>query len=196
MSIRNTFSKVASVFVEIPPQQNKGTHDNSKPDNLLSALGLSRVVASPAPLVQVPDVPLDLPNIYRQFNVPVVAFVAEQALDLIDSIPHERAPNARRQMARGMLSALSRSTGVGPRDVAADASAKIAALDGYARDVSRQTENQIQRLEMEIAALQTQIEQKREAIGAERARTALTSKKCEEEADRLRLVVEYFGGSS
>jgi hypothetical protein len=179
MSIREVITKFFSLFIEIPPR-NK------------SAI---RPAGARAPL-PVPDQPLDLPGVYRQFKVPDVQFTAEQALDLIESIPPDRNPNARRQMARGMLNALGKSTGVGLRDVAADASAKIAALHGHAQEIDRQSAEHIQRWEAEIAAMQAQIDLKVQTITSERAKCAQLMSQCQEESSRLNKVVDYFGGDS
>jgi hypothetical protein len=200
MSIRNTFTKVASVFVE-RPQQNRPVPDPNTPsqDGLLSGvthlLGLSVGDArgTRTSVATVPDVPLDLSAIYRRFSVPVAPFSAEQALDLIEAVPQGVDRATRKRMACGMLNALTRSAGVVPRDVATDASAKIAALNEHVKELAQQTDSLIQRAEAEIQSLQGQIEQKRQTIVDERAKSGLLARKCQEESRRLGSVVEYFG---
>lgn len=150
------------------------------------------VPASAAPPVATPDGKVDFGALYAQANLPAAPFTAEQTLDMLAGLPADLPLEVRRQTVKVTLGAMGKAIGATPETIVADASRKLAALAAYSENVSRQTADAVAAGELEIAALQSQIEQVRRSIEAARQKQTQVQALCDAETDRLDDVLEFF----
>lgn len=135
---------------------------------------------------------LNFAAVYQEAGVSGSTFNAEQMLEMLGSLPRDLPLDVKRQTVKVSLNALGRSIGATPETLVADASRKLAALNAYVERLSTQTAEQIANSELEIAALQAQIEEKRKGIQAAKAQLSRISEQCNAESDRLDDVLEFF----
>jgi hypothetical protein len=74
----------------------------------------------------------------------------------------------------------------------ADATRKVAALEAYLESFNKKSEEFTKKVEGDIATLEAQIKEKRQAIETARRRVNDLSKFCDQEAERLDDVLEFF----
>jgi hypothetical protein len=151
-----------------------------------------RVPADTPPPTVGSDGAMDFTAIYRKAGLASSPFTAEQTIDMIASLPAELPLDTRRQTVRVMINAMGKAIGATPETVVADASTKLAALSAYAESVGQQTNGLLQNAEQDIAALQAQIEQKRNAMLEAQQLQAQVTTVCQAEAHRLEEVLEFF----
>jgi hypothetical protein len=151
-----------------------------------------KVTASATGLEIGPDGKPDFTSLYRQADLPSTPFSAEQMLDMLNSLPRELPLDTKRQTVNVTLSSVGKSIGATPETIVADASRKLAALAAYADSLARETAGFVSASELEIAALQAQIEEKRKAIQASQQKLQDAVRVCSTESDRLDDVLEFF----
>ena len=139
-----------------------------------------------------PDGKVDVTAIYASANLPTVAFTAEQTLQMLDKLPTSVSIDVRRQMMQVTLSTIGASMGASAETIVADASRKLAALSAYVTDLQKVTAERVQYAEAEIAALQARIEEQRGIIAATKQQVTTVQLQCEQEADRLDDILEFF----
>jgi hypothetical protein len=179
VSVRNALSRVASIFVET----GDAPRNHYQPGGIFSS--------PPPPKVAVPSIDFDA--IYRQNAVPKAAVTAEEALEMIASVPENLAPQNKKRMAAALVNAIATRQGATAAVAAADASAKIAALETHVNTLLKQAGEFANRTQAEIEALQRQIEQKRQAVEASNTQNTDLAQACRNESERLRAVIGYFG---
>jgi hypothetical protein len=145
-----------------------------------------------ASAVTAADGSVDFAALYQQAGLPQVAFTAEQLLEMLASLPTSLPLETRRQTVQVTLGSMGKAIGATQESVVADASRKLAALTAYCEQLGRQTAEQVAAAELEIAALQAQIDEKRRATEAARQQEARAAAACEAESDRLDDVLEFF----
>jgi hypothetical protein len=222
MSIRDKLKKAASLFVELSPDEPEtpapAETDNPLDWSRLTAEAEERahgqgqtktveqivqqtagpnldeihVPDQPVPPVVSSDGKLDVQVIYKQASLPTVSFTAEQVLEMLTSLPTELPLGVRRQTVKATLSTMGKTIGATPETVVADASRKLAALSAYTEAMAKQTAEFGTSAQLEIAALQAQIEEKRRAIDARQKELSMVIQLCEQEADRLDDILEFF----
>jgi hypothetical protein len=148
-------------------------------------------VTAPPP-VTTPDGRVDFTAIYTQAGLPAVTYTAEQMLEMLASLPPDLPLETKRQTVNVTLASLGKAIGATSETIVADASRKLAALAAYGEQLSRQTAELVANTELEIAALQAQIDEKRKAIQAAQHHDAEVTKLCEAESDRLDDILEFF----
>jgi hypothetical protein len=222
MALRDTLRKAAGLLVELPPEEPsaKPSATAAELDELLAELdsgssgspgrGATKAVeqivqdadgpnldeiavkaSSIAPAAG-PDGKVQFTAIYDQSGLPAVPFSAEQMLDMLNSLPLELPLDTKRQTVKVTLGSMGKTIGATPETIVADASRKLAALSAYMETLSRETAEFITTSELEIAALQAQIEEKRKAIQATQEKQAQARQMCDAESDRLDDVLEFF----
>lgn len=134
----------------------------------------------------------DFGAIYAQAGLPTVPFTAEQMRDMLNSLPAELPLAMRRQTMKVTLDALGKTVGATSDGIVADASRKMAALAAYAGSLSQQTKAQTAQAEQEIAALEAQIQEKRQAVARSQATLTEAVQRCNAESDHLDDVLEFF----
>jgi hypothetical protein len=135
---------------------------------------------------------MDFTAIYHRAGLAPSPFTAEQTIDMIASLPAELPLETRRQTIRVTINAMGKAIGATPETVVADASTKLAALSAYAESVGQQTSGLLKNAEEDIAALQAQIEEKRNAMLEAQQLQAQVMTICQAEAHRLEEVLEFF----
>ncbi len=138
------------------------------------------------------DGKVNLPVIYEAAGVPSTNFSAEQALEIINSLPTDLPLEVRRQTVKATLGAIGRTIGATPQTIVGDATRKVAALEAYLESFSKKSEEFTKKVEADIATLEAQIGEKRKAIESAQRRVAELSKFCDQEAERLDDVLEFF----
>jgi len=139
-----------------------------------------------------PDGKLDFSVLYRQALLPAAPFSAEQMLDMLESLPRELPLDTKRRTVAVSLDTVGKSIGATPETIVADASRKLAALAAYTESLSKDTAGFVAATELEVAALQAQIEEKRQAIRAAQSKLQDVTRVCAAESDRLDDVLEFF----
>jgi hypothetical protein len=145
-----------------------------------------------ASAVEQPD-DLDLSDIYEQERISPAPFAAEQALELLDALPKELTPETRRQVFNELLRA--RST-VPPEVVLEDARRKVGALTASVTAIPGQVTDFVAALETEIAHLENQIREKREAMEQAQTQQRRITQKCQAEIERLTVVLRLLGADT
>ena len=138
------------------------------------------------------DGKIQLPVIYKAAGVPEISFSAEQALEIINSLPADLPLEVRRQTVKATLNAIGKTLGATPQTIVGDATRKLAALEAYVESFAKKSEDYTKKVETDIAALEKQIEEKRKAITSTRQRAQELSQFCDQEAERLDDVLEFF----
>jgi hypothetical protein len=135
---------------------------------------------------------IDFPAVYAAAGLPEQTFTAEQALEMIASLPPNLPADVKRQTAQISINALGKATGTTIETIVADASRKIAAIHAYAEDTDGRTGKIVSDAESEIATLTAMIEEKRGVIlEAQRIREQV-QKACVAEVDHLDDILAFF----
>ena len=134
----------------------------------------------------------NLPLIYEAAGIPVSNFTAEQALEIINSLPADLPLEVRRQTVKATLSAIGKTVGATPQTIVADATRKLAALEAYLESFGQKSAEFTKKLETDIATLEAQIQERRKAIESAHKRVEDLSKYCDSEAEQLDDVLEFF----
>lgn len=150
------------------------------------------VPATASPTFTTPDGMIDFIMLYQQAGLPPSSFTAEQMLDMLASLPPELPLETKRQTVKVTLNSMGKALGATPDTIVADASRKLAALTAYVDNLSKHTAEFVSATEMEIAALQAQMEQKRAAIQEAQQKQTQTTQACSAESNRLDDVLEFF----
>lgn len=151
-----------------------------------------KVPSTPAPSVERADGSIDFGAIYTIAGLPPSPFTAEQALEILSSLPEELPMSAKRATMKVTLTAMGAALGVTPETVVADASRKLTALGAYAANFTEDATAYAAKAEAEIARLEGEIARRREGIASAQARQVRMVEICGKEADRLDDVLEFF----
>jgi hypothetical protein len=206
MRIGDTLKKAASLLVEFEDDPDASTAPPSPADQPVQAKTVEQIVREAdgpnldeikvpqdaKPPIPTPDGQLDFANIYRHAGLPPTPMSCEQVLEVMATLPTELPLETRRQTVRVTLNAMGRSLGATPETVVADASRKLAALASFADGYNRQAIDYVTKAEVEISALENQIEQKRQSIEKAKQQTSLVVDACQRESERLDDILEFF----
>ena len=128
---------------------------------------------------------LSLSEIYERANLPAVPMTAEQALEIIVSLPKKIRPETQGIVLREALT-------VKPEVVAEDARRKIGALGGFITDITAQVAEFVSGSEAEISEMESQITDRRRAIEQAQAQQRQHVQRCQAEIDRLSVVSQLL----
>jgi len=145
-----------------------------------------------SPQSMMTDLSVDFAGIYRQANLPSVAFTAEQMMGMLSELPTELPLDTKRRTVKVTLNTMGKSVGATPETIVADAYGKRTVLAAYVDSVSRQTEKLVASAEAEIARLRVQIEDKRVAIEVAQNKQVRAVQMCQAESAKLDNVLEFF----
>lgn len=155
---------------------------------------LDQITITPDP-TQAPTAPagqVDFASVYQKAGLPAVAFSAEQALDVIHSLPVELPIDVRRATVQATIQAMGKAMGVNTEGVIADAGRKVAALSAYEDLLSHQSDVYVKTLEAKIADIENQMAIHRAEIQKTRELLASAVGMCTTESARLEDVLEFF----
>ena len=210
MSLRNALHKAAGLFVDIPDQPSPvfdsldtpaPTAAPTKPrtveDVVKQAPGPNLdQIQTPADTAKTPpysaDGVPDFKAIYERSGVPAVPFGADEALQVVNSLPAELPMDIKRRTVGATLSAMGKAMGVTTDSVVADASRKIAALTSFTEQLTVQTNQYQGMIEQKIADLKKQIADCEAQHTEATDKLAKVVKACEAEGDRVDDVLEFF----
>lgn len=135
---------------------------------------------------------VDFAAVYSRAGLTPVPFSAEQALEVIASLPADLPLSVKRSTVQATLSAMGKAMGVDTASVLADAGRKLAALSAYEDNLNHQAEQYVGNLNGQIEELEKQIASHKLAM--ERANQLLSHavESCSTEANRLDDVLEFF----
>ena len=223
MSIKNVFKKAADLFVEFPEGQIDYATFAASQAKAASTSTPQPSTPAPSPTVSVKEIvertegpnldeitmteeqarevmaPGGVPDfekVYAKASLPKAGFGAEQAIEVMHSLPAELPLQVKRATVQATLTAMGKAMGqsasVNTESVVADASRKMAALSAYEDSLSLQSKKHVATMEAEIlsyqekiASLNTQITKTQELLA-----TALSH--CAAENEKLDDVLEFF----
>jgi hypothetical protein len=200
MSIKNTFRKVAELLVELPPEQIESVPEvaptRSVKEIVESSEGpnLSEITAPEEKVQSAVDNNgvVNFVTVYQSAGLPISPFTAEQALDVIASLPSNLPIEIRRATVQATLTAMGKALGVNTETVVADASRKLAALSAYEDALSLKSGKYVGGLQLEIESHQRRIDELNNEIAATHNLLKNAVESCTKEADRLDDVLEFF----
>ncbi len=201
MSIRNLLRKAADLVVELPDEE-----PSSDPLDLPQTKTVQQVVREtpgpnldeikvapqPTGTVSAPGGKVEFADVYSRAGLPQATFTAEQALEVMSSLPSDLAIEVRRKAVQTTLQAMGKAMGVDTQSVVADASRKMAALAAYGDSLEHQTNQFTAAAEAKIADLDKQIADQRASIDEVKKMLADALAKCQAESHRLDDVLEFF----
>lgn len=214
MSIKKILRKAAELVVEIPdqpidpvsqlqmaePTANAPIHATKSVEQIIREspgpnLDEVSIPEDPKPTTTLPLAPgghFEFQAVYDRAGLTPAAFTAEQAFDVINSLPQELPIEVRRSTVQATLQAMGKAMGVNTESVIADAGRKVAALAAYEDILTHQADQYIGGLQVQIAELQQQIATHETEIKKTQDMLASAIGRCEQESDRLDDVLEFF----
>ena len=211
MPLQDALKKVSGFFVEVDPADAPTTQAASVPvaeptptpkvtktieqiarEQPGPNLDEIKTPETPSQPVERPDGSVDFGAIYSSVGLPVAPFTAEKVLEILASLPAELPLEAKRATMKVTLGALGATLGVTPETVVADASRKLTALGSYAETFTQQAATYVEKAEAEIARMEADIVLRKEKIAAAKVRKQAMVQACDQEADRLDDVLEFF----
>lgn len=217
MPIRDALKKAAGLFVEIPEDESIAstspladmempakptTTPQPKPEPktveqiVKEAPGPNldevKVIPQKVESVSAPGGQPDFEKIYASANLPAATFSAEQALELISSLPSDLPLEVKRKTVNVSISSMGKALGVTSESVVADASRKLAALASYSEALSMKTTEYVAATQLQIAAMEADIAAKKKGIEEAKRLHEQAIATCNTEADRLDDVLEFF----
>lgn len=151
-----------------------------------------KVAAAAPPPAPSPDGKFDFTPIYQHANLPPAPFSCEQMLEILQSLPAELPLEMKRQTVKVTLGAMGKSIGATPETIVADTSRKLAALADYEENVNKKAVEYATKAQLEVAALEKQIEEKKASIETTQQKAAQITANCTDESNRLDDVLEFF----
>lgn len=221
MSLRNALKKASELFVEYPEEQpDFSTMTSPKPAPTVSKPASPAQPSQPTqPMMSIKQIveQTEGPNldeiavneekakeaidasgnvnfevVYTSAGLTKANFGAEEALQVINSLPADLEINVKRATVQATLTAMGKAMGVNTTTVVADASRKIAALSAYQDSLNLRAQTKvtsltamIQEHEAKIQELKAEIERTNQVLS-----TAVNC--CQSEGERLDDVQEFF----
>jgi hypothetical protein len=213
MSIKNILRKAAELVVEMPDQpvdpmasaSLKSTPIDHQPvtksvEQIIREtpgpnLDEVKIAEEPVPANTIPVAPggnVEFQSVYDRAGLTPSPFTAEQAFDVIQSLPAELPIEVRRATVQATLQAMGKAMGVNTESVIADAGRKMAALAAYEDILTHQAEQYVGGLQSQITELQKQIATHDAEMQKTKDMLASAISRCEAESDRLDDVLEFF----
>lgn len=134
----------------------------------------------------------DFTPVYAASNLVPSTFTAEQALEIIRSMPGELPLEVRRKTVSASIGTLGKTLGVTPETIAADAALKIAAVQDFQSKVDGNFAEYEAKAAAAIKEWEKKISDMRSSIDAARARAVELKNACIAEVDNLDDVTEFF----
>ena len=134
----------------------------------------------------------NFPKVYANANLPVSTFGAEQALEVIDSLPADLPIAVKRATVHATLSAMGKAMGVDTESVVADASRKMAALGAFEDSLNLQSKRFVATMTADIQAHQAKIAELEAQIANSTKSLETAVGMCHAENEKLDDVLEFF----
>lgn len=218
MSIKNVLKKTAELFVELPDEQpdisslsQTPLPASSKPvSGSVTAVSVKQIVErTPGPNLDeitltdaqaqeamAPGGMPDFEKVYAKASLPKASFGAEQAIEVISSLPAELPLQVKRATVQATLSAMGKamnqSESVNTESVVADTSRKMAALSAYEDSLNLQSKKHIAAMQLEIKSYEDRITALNGQIAKTEQLLATAIEQCRKENEKLDEVLEFF----
>jgi DNA repair exonuclease SbcCD ATPase subunit len=138
----------------------------------------------------------NLSAIYQQEGISPPAFTAEQALEILASLPKELQPATQRQVFKELLRAKGMALGVPLEVIQDDARRKIEVLTASVKSLPEQVAEFVAVSKSEIAGLEEQIQEKHMAIDQAQSQQRQVTQKCQSEIERLTVVLQLLSAGT
>jgi hypothetical protein len=134
----------------------------------------------------------DFSPIYVHSNLQPPAFTAEQARDIIASLPDSLPLEIRRETVSKTIGAIGKTLGITPDVIASDAALKIVAVEDFRSKVNKRFGEYEVKAQQAIAEFEKKIAETKASIAAAQSRSAEVMGACDAEIDKLDDVTEFF----
>lgn len=139
-----------------------------------------------------PDGGWDFLPVYAASNLVPGTFTAEQALEIIRSMPPELPIELRRKTVSASIGTLGKTLGVTPESIAADAALKIAAIEDFQSKVDGNFSEYATKVTAAITSYEKKIAEMKLSIETARGKATELKSACVAEIDLLDDVTEFF----
>ena len=202
MSLRNALKRAAGLLVEFPETDTTSAPQPARvPPRTVEQIvrespgpNLDEIRVEPKDVQSVPA-PSGQPNfaeVYRKASLPQAQFSAEQALEVMHSLPADLPLEVRRKTVAVTLAAMGKAMGVTIDSVVADASRKLAALTAYSEALTTRTADYVTATEKQITDLESKISDLKKEIEETKGMLANAVEACRKESEHLDDVLEFF----
>lgn len=134
----------------------------------------------------------DFSPIYAHSNLQPPAFTAEQARDIIASLPSSLPLEVRRETVSKTVGAIGKTLGITPDVIASDAALKIAAVEDFRQKINQRFGEYETKAQQAIAEYERKIAETKISIESAKTRSAEVMTACDSEIDKLDDVTEFF----
>lgn len=192
-----------------------GTYAEAELDSFLKDIGASPVSATPEIVVEPEVIPepepitptpvlvsladavsnegdVDFIRIFQQYELPIAAFSAEQAMNMLQSLPRDLALRTKRVTVNTTLSAIGKVVGATPQDIVADAARKKETLERYVESLGEEVEATTATTQAEIERLQAEINAHKDSLRSLTRKRAAASEVCRSRMDLFDQVTHFF----
>ncbi|MBC8136562.1 MAG: hypothetical protein H8F28_11800 [Fibrella sp.] len=195
-----------------------GTYAEAELDSFLKDIGASPVAETPAGFSDavsiepeliaepVPPTPVlvsladavsnegdvDFARIFEQYEVPATPFSAEQAMNMLQSLPRDLALRTKRVTVNTTLSAIGKVVGATPQDIVGDAIRKKQTLEQYVESLGREVDETSANTQAEIERLQAEIAAHKDALRSLTRKRSAASEVCRSRMDLFDQVTHFF----
>ena len=193
--------------VEEPTAASLGTVAEAQLDSYLHDIAASaksvETVPEPEPAKSVPvlvsladavseEGDVDFVRVFQQYDLPTAAFSAEQAMNMLQSLPRDLALRTKRVTVNTTLSAIGKVVGTTPQDIVVDAARKKETLERYTQALGHEIEETTASTEIEIERLQAEILAHRDTLRSLTQRRAAATEVCRGRRDMFDQVIHFF----
>ena len=138
------------------------------------------------------DGDLDFARVFQQYELPTASFSAEQAMNMLQSLPRDLALRTKRVTVNTTLSAIGKVVGTTPQDIVVDAARKKETLERYMEALGHEVEETTAATDTEIEKLQAQITAHRESLRVLSRKRAAATEVCRSRMDLFDQVIHFF----
>lgn len=135
---------------------------------------------------------LDFARVFQQYELPTASFSAEQAMNMLQSLPRDLALRTKRVTVNTTLSAIGKVVGTTPQDIVVDAARKKETLERYTEALAHEVEETTANTETEIERLQNVIAQHRETLRSLARKRTAAQEVCRGRMDMFDQVIHFF----
>ncbi|MBC8141828.1 MAG: hypothetical protein H7Y38_10360 [Armatimonadetes bacterium] len=188
-----------------------GTFAEAELDSFLKDINAAPSAAQPAPepvavpepikaapvLVSLADAisdegDLDFARVFQQYELPTASFSAEQAMNMLQSLPRDLALRTKRVTVNTTLSAIGKVVGTTPQDIVVDAARKKETLERYIESLGHEIEETTATTEAEIERLQMVIATHRDTLRLLARKRSAAQEVCRGRMDTFDQVIHFF----
>ncbi len=135
---------------------------------------------------------LDFARVFQQYELPTASFSAEQAMNMLQSLPRDLTLRTKRVTVNTTLSAIGKVVGTTPQDIVLDAVRKKETLERYIESLGHEVEETTADTETEIERLQTVIATHRETLRSLARKRTAAQEVCRGRMETFDQVIHFF----